>query len=390
MSTPAHEADPGFGLYVHWPFCLSLCPYCDFNSYLAREVDHAQWREALLAELEHFAARTGRRKVTSMFFGGGTPSLMAPETIAALVARVRQLFDLAPDCEITMEANPTSVEAGRLAECRDAGIGRVSLGVQSLDATALAFLGRKHSVAEAVAAVETARGLFDRVSLDLIYARPGQTAKAWREELARALPLAGGHMSLYQLTIEEGTPFHTQHARGDFRLPAEGGAVALWEATQEMLAAAGMPAYEISNHARPGEECRHNLAYWRHGDWIGIGPGAHGRLTLGAEVVATRQTAVPAAWLASVRKQGHATREEAVLGRDEIRDELVTMGLRLTRGIARDRFRARLGAEPEDILDAARLARLAGGGFLMLDEAGLRATPAGLRRLDSVIAALLG
>ncbi|MGE0254822.1 MAG: radical SAM family heme chaperone HemW [Alphaproteobacteria bacterium] len=390
MATPIRETSPGFGLYVHWPFCLSLCPYCDFNSYLARDVDHARWRDALLAELDHFAARTGRCALTSIFFGGGTPSLMAPETIGAVIARARERFDLAADAEITMEANPTSVEAGRLAACRDAGINRVSLGVQSLDPDALAFLGRKHSAAEAIAAVETARGLFDRVSLDLIYARPGQTAKDWRAELERALQLAGGHISVYQLTIEEGTPFHTQHARGDFRLPAERGAVALWQATQDVLGAAGLPAYEISNHARPGEACRHNLTYWRLGDWIGIGPGAHGRLTLDGTLLATRQTAVPAAWLAAVEKDGHATREETVIGRDEIRDELVTMGLRLTDGIARDRFRARLGAEPEDALDASRLGRLVAGGFVVLDAVGLRATPAGLRRLDAVLGALVG
>jgi putative oxygen-independent coproporphyrinogen III oxidase len=386
----AHAQAAGLGVYVHWPFCLSKCPYCDFNSHVRARIEEQRWRAALLAELAHYAADTEARVVTSVFFGGGTPSLMAGETVAAIIARVRSLWAVAADCEITLEANPTSVEAARFAAYAAAGVNRVSLGVQALDDASLAFLGRRHTAAEALAAVELAARHFPRTSFDLIYARPGQTLAAWRDELARALDYAGGHLSLYQLTIEPATPFAEAHARGDLALPPEDTAAALYEATQEMMEAARLPAYEISNHAATAEESRHNLTYWRYGDYVGVGPGAHGRLTIAGAKTATRQHRAPEAWLARVEEEGHATRQRTTLTRDECREEMLMMGLRLKEGVDRAHFRAIYGSELEAALDAAQLARLTGGGFLELDARGLRATAAGRQRLNAVLGALLG
>jgi oxygen-independent coproporphyrinogen-3 oxidase len=352
-------------------------------------VDEARWRRALLAELDHYGALTQGRRVTSLFFGGGTPSLMSPATVGAVIDRLACHWEIADDLEITLEANPTSVEAGRLAGYRAAGVNRVSLGVQSLEDEALRFLGRRHSAAEALAAVGLARTLFPRVSFDLIYARPGQSLAAWRAELDRALGVAADHLSLYQLTIEPGTVFEQAYARGDFVLPAEEDAAALYEATQETLAAAGLPAYEISNHARPGAESRHNLTYWRYGDYVGVGPGAHGRLTLDGVKRAARQHRAPEAWLAEVERAGHATRGWQEIAQPERLEELLLMGLRLTDGIARARFQEEAGRAPEALLDPARLARLTEGGFLVLDKDGLRATAAGRARLNAVLAALV-
>src|SRR5262252_8891286 len=277
MNRMRADDHPGFGLYVHWPFCLSKCPYCDFNSHVREAIDHERWRDALLLELDHYAADTPARRLTSIFFGGGTPSLMAPDTVAAVIERAARHWPFAPDIEITLEANPTSVEAGKFAGFRSAGVNRVSLGVQALNDADLKFLGRHHSAAEARAAIEIARRSFRRHSFDLIYARPGQSAAAWRAELAEAIALAGDHLSVYQLTIEPETVFGAAHRRGELQVPEEEDAAALYELTQELLGAAGLPAYEISNHARPGEESRHNLAYWRYRTYAGIGPGAHGR-----------------------------------------------------------------------------------------------------------------
>jgi oxygen-independent coproporphyrinogen-3 oxidase len=386
---PAIETSP-FGIYIHWPFCKSKCPYCDFNSHVRDGVEQAGWRQALLAELDHYAAETGGRRVESIFFGGGTPSLMDPATAAALIQRIADRWDLAADAEITLEANPTSVEAGRFRDFRAAGVNRVSLGVQALDAAALRFLGRQHDVAEALAALDLARQTFPRFSFDLIYARPEQSLAAWRDELDRALALAGDHLSLYQLTIEEGTAFAPAHARGDFILPDEDLAAALYELTQERLEAAGLPAYEISNHARPGEESRHNLVYWRYGDYLGIGPGAHGRLTLAGDKLATRQLRAPETWLAAVEQRGHGTQERVPIVAGERLEEMLMMGLRLAEGIPRSRFRRESGGEPETILDATQIARLVDGGFLTLDGERLRATAAGRQRLNALLAALLG
>jgi oxygen-independent coproporphyrinogen-3 oxidase len=384
----APETAP-FAVYIHWPFCKSKCPYCGFNSHVRSEIDEARWRRALLAETDYFAAETSGRLVSSIFFGGGTPSLMAPETVAALLERIAQRWSLAPDLEVTLEANPTSVESGRFRDLRDAGVNRVSLGVQSLDPEALRFLGRGHSANEAIAAIDLARKLFPRFSFDLIYARPGQEAAAWRRELDQALGLAGDHLSLYQLTIEAGTAFATAHDRGDFAIPEDDAAGALYELTQERLAAAGLPAYEVSNHARPGGESRHNLAYWRYGDYLGIGPGAHGRLTLGGTKSATRQLRAPETWLAAVETRGNGTQERLVVSPVERLEEMLMMGLRLAEPIPHARFQRECGAEPAALLDPARLARLVDGGFLALDESGLRSTPPGRQRLNAVLAALL-
>ena len=393
QSLERHEAragdEAGFGVYVHWPFCLSKCPYCDFNSHVRERIDERRWRSALLAELAHYAAETRTRRVTSLFFGGGTPSLMSPETVAAVIERVAALWPIAADREVTLEANPSSVEAGRFAAYASAGVNRVSLGVQALDDEALRFLGRRHSLAEALAALNVAHRHFTRVSFDLIYARPGQTVAAWRQELARALQHAGEHLSLYQLTIEPETAFAQAYARGDFALPEESLAAALYEATQVALDAAGLPAYEISNHARPGAESRHNLTYWRYGDYVGVGPGAHGRLTLDGVKVATRQHRAPEAWRARVERCGHATRTRLALSPAERLEELLLMGLRLREGVARGNFCRETGQEIESALDRERLARLVEGGFLALDARGLRATAAGRLRLNAVLRALL-
>ena len=364
-------------VYIHWPFCKSKCPYCDFNSHVRERIDEARWRGALLAELEYYAALTPARTVTSIFFGGGTPSLMAPATAAAVLERVAALWPLDPAVEITLEANPSSVEAARFRDFRAAGVNRVSLGVQALDDAALEFLGRAHDRREALAALDVARRSFERFSFDLIYARPGHTVAAWEAELNRALALAGEHLSVYQLTIEPGTAFATAHARGDFALPDEETQAALYETTQERLAAAGLPAYEISNHARPGAECRHNLAYWRYRDYVGVGPGAHGRLTLEGRKVATRQRRAPETWVETVERAGHGTEETTALTPDEVREERLMMGLRLAEGVILD--------AP---LASARLDPLVEGGFLTVEGNRLKATPAGRQRLNAVLTRL--
>jgi oxygen-independent coproporphyrinogen-3 oxidase len=381
--------DPGFGLYVHWPFCLSKCPYCDFNSHVRAAIDHDRWRAALLRELDHYAADTPARRLTSIFFGGGTPSLMAPATVAAVIERAAGHWPFAPDIEITLEANPTSVEAGKFSGFRSAGVNRVSLGVQALNDADLKFLGRHHSAAEARAAIEIARRSFGRHSFDLIYARPGQSAAAWHAELAEAIDLTGDHLSVYQLTIEPETVFGAAHRRGELQVPEEDAAAALYELTQELLGAAGLPAYEISNHARPGAESRHNLTYWRYGDYVGVGPGAHGRLTIGGAKFATRQHRAPEAWLAAVESTGHATRQRDPVAPADRLNELVMMGLRTVEGVRRGRVVAECGRPLEAVIDAARLDRLVGGGFLERDDLALRATSTGRQRLNAVIAELL-
>ena len=381
---------PGFGIYVHWPFCLSKCPYCDFNSHVRDSVDHDRWRTALLAELAHYADRTPGRTVTSIFFGGGTPSLMAPSTAAAVIDRVTERWTVTPDVEITLEANPSSVEADRFADLAAAGVNRVSLGVQALDDASLAFLGRRHNAGEALDALQVAKRHFARTSFDLIYARPGQTLAAWQAELKRALEEGTEHLSVYQLTIEEGTRFATLAARGELDMPDEDTQAALYEATQELLGAASLPAYEISNHARPGAESRHNLTYWRYGDYVGVGPGAHGRLTVDGQKIATRAHRAPEIWLDRVATQGHGAHADEPVGMSERRDELLMMGLRLTEGVSRARLRDELGADVGDLLDERQLSRLLGAGFLILNEERLRATPAGRQRLNAVLSSLLG
>lgn len=382
-------SDPGFAVYVHWPFCKSKCPYCDFNSHVRERVDHDRWRAGLLRELDHYADLTAGRTVTSIFFGGGTPSLMEPATVGAIIDRVAQRWPVAERLEVTLEANPTSVEADKFRAFRNAGINRVSLGIQALDDASLKFLGRQHNAAEATGAIELAARTFDRFSFDLIYARPGQTVAAWQAELARALEYAVGHLSVYQLTIEEGTAFYPLHARGDLVLPDEDLAGDLYEATQTQLTAAGLPAYEISNHARPGEESRHNLTYWRYGDYVGIGPGAHGRLTLDGEKFATRAHRAPEIWLERVERDGHGAAAPDPIDRDARGTELLMMGLRLSEGVRLTRLVEETGRTLDDFVDSAALSRLIDGGFLTRDADRLVATSEGLQRLNAVLGAIL-
>ena len=381
--------DRDLAVYVHWPFCQSKCPYCDFNSHVREAVDEARFRAAYLIEIDYFAGLARGRRVTSLFFGGGTPSLMAPETVAAVIDRVARRWRLAADVEITLEANPNSVEAERFTGYRAAGVNRLSLGVQSFDDDALRFLGRRHDAAQAVAALALAQDIFPRVSFDLIYARPDHRVAAWRAELARALAFGTEHLSLYQLTLEPGTPFHARAARGALTVPDDDAAAALCDATHEMLERAGMAAYEISNFARPGCESRHNLAYWRGGDYIGVGPGAHGRLTSGGVTRATRLIRTPERWLATVEEKGHGTSETEIIERAARSDEILMMGLRLSEGVRLSQFEASGGLAFDQAIDPARLTPLLAGGFLELNDTHLRATPTGLRVLDSVLAALL-
>jgi putative oxygen-independent coproporphyrinogen III oxidase len=321
-------------IYIHWPFCKSKCPYCDFNSHVRDAVDHARWKKALLAELHHMASHVSDREVASIFFGGGTPSLMQADTAGALIEEVHTLWPTAHNIEITLEANPTSVEANTFPEFKAAGINRVSLGVQSFDNSELKFLGREHSAHEAKGAIDLARNYFDRYSFDLIYARPHQTLATWKRELSEALPMTGGHLSLYQLTIEENTAFAHAYKNGGFTLPDEETSEALYLLTEEMAYAHGLRAYEVSNYAKPGQESRHNLAYWRGTDYIGIGPGAHGRITKDGKRIATATLKSPERWLSQVEEKNHAIEIWQEVNRHVELEERLMMGLRLTEGIA--------------------------------------------------------
>lgn len=375
----------GFGVYVHWPFCAAKCPYCDFNSHVRRAVDQDRWRAALVRALEVEAKRTPGRRVDSVFFGGGTPSLMPPETVAAVIETIGRVWTLAPDVEITLEANPTSVEAGRFRGYAKAGVNRVSMGVQALNDPDLRALGRMHSAAEARAAFDTARGVFDRVSFDLIYARMGQTVEGWRAELAEALAMAVDHLSLYQLTIEAGTRFGDLYDLGKLKMPADETAAAMYDVTQEVCEAAGMPAYEISNHARAGAESRHNLIYWRYGDYVGVGPGAHGRLTLAGRRVATETILAPEAWLDAADRDGTGRAVETDIAAEDQATEYLLMCLRLREGADMARYES-LGGAP---LDPARIAGLEADGMLMREGTRLIATARGRIVLNAVLGALL-
>jgi len=375
-----------FGVYVHWPFCLSKCPYCDFNSHVRRAgIDEPLFARALAAEIAATAARVPGRTVSSIFFGGGTPSLMAPTTTERVLDTIARHFKVAADAEVTLEANPTSVEAARFRGYRAAGVNRVSLGVQALDDRALAALGRLHSAREALDAVGVARATFERFSFDLIYARPGQTTQAWAQELTRALAEAAEHMSLYQLTIEPDTPFAALHAAGKLQTPGDDHARALYDTTQEICAAHGLPAYEISNHARRGGECRHNLIYWRANEYAGIGPGGHGRLDIDGARHATATDKRPETWLMRVQNQGHGVVTDEVLTREEAADEFLLMGLRLAEGIDPARYAA-LAGRP---LDRRRIAALREHDLLEITPAGrLRVTLPGFPVLDAIVADL--
>ncbi len=379
-------ADSPFGVYIHWPFCLSKCPYCDFNSHVRRaSIDEARFVRAFAAEIAATVARVPGRTVSSIFFGGGTPSLMQPATVGAILDAMAQHWHIASDVEVTLEANPTSVEAARFRGYRLAGVNRVSLGVQSLDDRVLAELGRTHTAREALAAVGIARAVFERYSFDLIYARPRQTAQDWASELRLALVEAGEHLSLYQLTVEPDTPFAALQAAGRLRIPDGDAARVLYDATQEICAAYGLPAYEISNHARPGGECRHNLVYWRAHEYAGIGPGAHGRLDIAGDRRATATERRPEAWLELVEAHGHGVITDDALTREQIADEFLLMGLRLAEGIDVARYAA-LAGRP---LDPARIATLSEHGLVETTPAGrLRVTLPGFPVLDAVVADL--
>ena len=375
-----------FGVYLHWPFCLSKCPYCDFNSHVRHAaVDEARFLRAFTAEIAATAARVPGRMVSTIFFGGGTPSLMQPATVGAILDAVARHWSIAPDVEITLEANPTSVEATRFRGYRAAGVNRVSLGVQALDDAALKELGRLHSAREALDAVAIARSVFERYSFDLIYARPRQTPAAWAAELKRAIAEAAEHLSLYQLTIEQDTPFFALHKAGKLVVPDEDTARALYDTTQEICAAAGLPAYEVSNHARQGAECRHNLVYWRGHEYAGIGPGAHGRLDVGGERYATATERRPEAWLMRVESRGHGLVTDELLTHEEMADEFLLMGLRLAEGVDPARYERLAGRT----LDPRRIAILRAEGAVETTASGmLRVTQSGFPVLDAVVADL--
>lgn len=378
-----------FGIYVHWPFCASKCPYCDFNSHVADSIDHESWRAAYKSEISYFANLTQGRTVTSVFFGGGTPSLMEPATAALVIDEIQRHWRISNDCEITLEANPTSVEIDKFRSFREAGINRVSIGVQSLIERDLDFLGRKHDAAGARRAIESAAQVFDRYSFDLIYARPQQTAADWERELREALTLAGDHLSLYQLTIEKGTPFYMMHERGEFAIPDEELAGDLYEVTQAVLEGAGMPAYEVSNHAKTGAESRHNQTYWRYTDYVGIGPGAHGRLTVDGVKQATRGHRAPDIWLENVAVNGHGAHDFESLSRRDRFTECLMMGLRLKEGIPVSRLEHEGGEMFTHLIDPKKIEALRGEGLLECDGITLKVTQNGLQRLNGVLAYLL-
>jgi oxygen-independent coproporphyrinogen-3 oxidase len=377
----ARTGEP-LALYVHWPFCVSKCPYCDFNSHVRASVDQEQWRDALLADLAHEAALLPDHRLTSIFFGGGTPSLMEPSTVDAIIAAACDHWSASDDLEITLEANPNSAEAARFADLARAGVNRISLGLQSFDDDALAFLGRAHSVDEGMRALQAAQSAVDRVSFDLIYALPGDTEASWQVSLDRAISLGTEHLSLYQLTIEPGTRFATMVAKHEFEPLDADTSATLFEMTQERATAAGLPAYEISNHARPGAESRHNLAYWRYRDYAGVGPGAHGRRG-GMRTVRHKK---PENFLSAVARNGHGLVEEERLTRDEAAHEALVMGLRLAEGIEPSALAERL--EVDRIVDERAVDRLIGHGLLDRDGAILRTTPAGRLLLDSILAGI--
>jgi putative oxygen-independent coproporphyrinogen III oxidase len=376
--------DPGFGVYVHWPFCLSKCPYCDFNSHVrGAAIDEARYLAAFKAEIAHRAALAPGRNVRSVFFGGGTPSLMRPETVQGVIDAIGAAWRLDPEAEITLEANPTSVEAERFRGYRSAGVNRLSIGVQALNDPDLKALGRKHTAAEALAAVKLAAALFPRFSFDLIYGRPGQGAAKWRSELVAALDYAGDHVSLYQLTIEPDTIFERLRAAGKLELPDEDLSLALFETTREVTEARGLPAYEVSNHARAGGESRHNLIYWRYGEYAGVGPGAHGRLLTSKGRLAQETERHPEMWLTQVESEGHGLVESVALSREEQGDEFLLMGLRLSEGVDPRAFEKLTGRD----IDPARVESLIEDGFLERDERGrIRVTAMGAPLLDTVVA----
>ncbi|QJR03595.1 coproporphyrinogen III oxidase [Sphingobium yanoikuyae] len=385
MSPEVLLAPPAFtealGLYVHWPFCVSKCPYCDFNSHVRDRIDADAWQAALLADLAHEAKKTGRRPLRSIFFGGGTPSLMPPRIAASLIEAAERHWGFSNDIEITLEANPNSVEAARFGDLAAAGINRVSLGLQALDNDALAFLGRAHDVDEGLGALDTARRIFDRVSFDLIYARPGQSESDWEAELARALSFGTGHLSLYQLTIEPGTRFATLAAQGKLTPVDPDHGATLYELTQAMTAEAGIPSYEISNHARPEQESRHNLIYWRYGDYVGIGPGAHGR----RGGMATLRHKKPENWMSAVDRNGNGLQQEVPLQAEDKAREALLMGLRLGEGVDLARIAGLSGLPIGALVDDRAIDRMNDLGLVWRTGNRLQVSPAGMLLLDAIL-----
>lgn len=376
----------GFGVYIHWPFCMHKCPYCDFNSHVSREIDQNRWREALLSDIRRSAEELPDRQVDTVFFGGGTPSLMPPETVAAVIEEIGRVWNLAPNAEISLEANPTSVEAGRFAGYADAGVNRVSMGIQSLRDADLKALGRMHSVSEARTAFDIARKQFDRVSFDLIYARQNQTVDDWDKELSEAINMAVDHLSLYQLTIEDGTRFGDMYVRGTLRnLPNDTLATDMYFRTQEVCDRHGLPAYETSNHAQTGSESRHNLIYWRYGEYVGIGPGAHGRISVDGQKLATETYVQPAQWLEIVGKNGWGRKSiESITAQDQA-SEYLMMSLRLAEGSDLKRFSALNGSA----LNGSQLEDMISAGFVSREGDRIATTIKGRPLLNAVLRQLL-
>ena len=377
------------GVYIHWPFCAAKCPYCDFNSHVRGAFDQEEWAQAYVSALEHYARMLPDKQVVSIFFGGGTPSLMEPKTVQTMIDAVQRLWRVSNDIEITLEANPTSVEAGKFAAFKEAGVNRVSLGVQALNDEDLTFLGREHSAVEALKAIDIARECFDRYSFDLIYARPKQSLAAWEEELHRALPYSNGHLSLYQLTIEQGTPFYMRYNRREFSIPDDVQGAEFYHLTQDILEEAGLPSYEVSNHAAAGQECRHNLIYWNMADYIGVGAGAHGRFMHGDKKYATRDHNAPEIWLKRVQDKGHGAHEPEILNGEDRFIESVMMGLRLRDGISIARCEALSGLCFDDFVDGEHLKRVIDEEWIVRDGGVLRCTREGMLRLNAIIPYIL-
>lgn len=388
-SAVTRNAEAAIALYVHWPFCLSRCPYCDFNAHVRERIDQGSYARAILRELAFEAERLGRRPLGSIFFGGGTPSLMEPGTASRVIEAAKAAFEAEGGIEITLEANPTSIEIARLRAFREAGVNRVSVGVQALDDAALRFLGREHDSGQARRALETAVAVFPRSSFDLICARPGQSVAAWRAELAEALAYGTEHLSLYQLTIEPGTAFAARHARGELVLPEDDAAAELYDATVETAARAGLGAYEVSNFARPGAESRHNLAYWRYGDYCGIGPGAHGRVSLDGVIHATRKRRAPEAWMEAVERSGHGEQECEALAQGDAAREMLLMGLRLAEGMEEAALARRTGVSFDDAVDRAVLEAAEEEGYLRREAGRVVATTRGRMVLDALLGRLV-